>query len=276
MHNGLSRFQWPSLTARLRREVLIWTDSGDTEIIRNSPFHSKFDVTEDIIAIEELSLIANFQYISVRVKVITGEELAIVKNRVIKQDFFITDAVESYKVVTWKENVGEISLKTKRQVRDWWYVVEDSTTKLTMDKLCNVIIMSEKFLNTYSRCYACAKKVLLQSDTLGNCTWCRLTQRLEQCSTKTSARVNVEGVEGMQTSTVFLHLWRRHAKEPLRLSKSYFHAIHLKQFIWRMCRAAEMLADFVARNARRWLHRQMQGCASLAGQPLHEKWKGLV
>ena len=132
MHNGLSRFQWPSLTARLRREVLIWTDSGDTEIIRNSPFHSKFDVTEDIIAIEELSLIANFQYISVRVKVITGEELAIVKNRVIKQDFFITDAVESYKVVTWKENVGEISLKTKRQVRDWWYVVEDSTTKLTM------------------------------------------------------------------------------------------------------------------------------------------------
>lgn len=133
MHNGLSRFQWPSLTVRLRREVLIWTEGGDTEIIRNSPFHSKFDVTEDIIAIEELSLIANFQYVSVRVKVITGEELAVVKKRVIKQDFYITDAVGSYKVVTWKENVCEISLKTKRQVRDWWYVVEDSTTKLTMD-----------------------------------------------------------------------------------------------------------------------------------------------
>lgn len=75
-------------------------------------------------------------------------------------------------------------------------VVEDNTTELTIDKkLCNVIIV-------YSGCYACEGKVLPRSDTLGDCTRCQMTHRLERCSTKMSERVDVEGVEGMRTLTI--------------------------------------------------------------------------
>ena len=45
-------------------------------------------------------------------------------------------------------------------------VVEESTTELTMDKKLR------KFFNTYNGCYACAGKVLPQSDSLGDCTRC--------------------------------------------------------------------------------------------------------
>lgn len=188
-----------------------------------------FDDAEDIITLDELRGIANFQRVSVRVKVIVAEEPVTVKNGLVKQEYVVADATGSCKVVTWEKDIGCMEMETCYELiglmtrvfkgekylsipKDGFEIkligdigaVEDNAVELTKDKkVCNVIILGVKYLDTYSGCYGCGGKVQTRSEVLGQCTRCKAVQRLERCDQKTSARVDVASEDGMQTLSVF-------------------------------------------------------------------------
>ena len=66
--------------------------------------------SENLVTIEEISGLPEYQIVSVRVKVV-GEEYAIeVKRGLTKQDYWIADATGCCKIVKWEENIGLLSV----------------------------------------------------------------------------------------------------------------------------------------------------------------------
>ena len=92
------------------------------EVVRNSSeVHSsakKMNVPEsmfaktkeNLVAIEEVSGIANYEVVAVRVKVVSKEDATEIKKGLGKQDYWIADATACCKIVTWEENVGVLAV----------------------------------------------------------------------------------------------------------------------------------------------------------------------
>ena len=69
--------------------------------------------------------------------------------------------------------------------------------------LLNVTVIGVRYLDNYKGCYACSGKVTPRSDTLGECNRCESIQRLERCTMKTSAKVDVETNNEVHTISAF-------------------------------------------------------------------------
>ena len=61
---------------------------------------------KNLVAIEGVSGIANYEVVGVRVKVVSEEDVTEVKKGLFKQDYCIADTSGCCKNVTWEENVG--------------------------------------------------------------------------------------------------------------------------------------------------------------------------
>ena len=67
---------------------------------------SMFVVNDNLVMLEEIPRLSNYQRVSVRVKVMAEEEAIEVKKGLVKQEYAIADATASCKIVTWKDNIG--------------------------------------------------------------------------------------------------------------------------------------------------------------------------
>ena len=64
---------------------------------------SMFNKLDDLVTVEELPKLSNYQRVSVRVKVLVQEEE---KKGLLKQEYIIADATGSCKIVAWNANTG--------------------------------------------------------------------------------------------------------------------------------------------------------------------------
>ena len=67
---------------------------------------SIFDRLDDLVMVQEIPKLSNYQRVSVRVKVLAQEEEIEVKKGLLKQEYIIADATGSCKIVAWNANTG--------------------------------------------------------------------------------------------------------------------------------------------------------------------------
>ena len=193
-----------------------------------------FGTTNDLVTIDEITELANYQRISVRIKVVAEEEAITVKKGLVKQEYLIADSTGTTKIVTWEDNVGilltgesyKLSGLMVRAFKGRKYLsipkdefkiddiglVDDGSTEFDKKKhLLNVTVIGVRYLDNYKGCYACSGKVPPRSDTLGECNRCESIQRLERCTMKTSAKVDVETNNEVHTISPFHQLLMKFA-----------------------------------------------------------------
>ena len=71
---------------------------------------SMFDRLDDLVMVQEIPKLSNYQRVSVRVKVLAQEEEIEVKKGLLKQEYMIADATGSCKIVACNTNTGVLQL----------------------------------------------------------------------------------------------------------------------------------------------------------------------
>ena len=183
---------------------------------------------ENLVAIEEVSGIANYEVVAVRVKVVSEEDATEIKKGLVKQDYWIADATACCKIVTWKENVGVLavgdcyklsglvvrtfngnkylSVPTEgfhaTKVEDIGVVENVPEEPATEAKFTGVSIVGVKSLEKFDNCYSCSGKVVPKSDSsrVGSCSRCGTLQRLDRCKESAIGRLDFDN--GTDTKTV--------------------------------------------------------------------------
>ena len=203
--------------------------NSDLEVVvrKSSDFEkspTKYDVDVSKfscdITLNELSHLANFQKVDVRVNVVGESDRVKVKD-LMKQEYIIGDATGISKIVAWEDNVGlfvkggsyklsGLNVRTFNgkkylsiardnftviKIDDIGEVKEDTSDLEVQCRITGVKIVGVKFLDVYSGCYACKGKVTAISDILGDCDRCGVTQKIEQCKMYNSARMDYQDFE---------------------------------------------------------------------------------
>lgn len=190
---------------------------------------SMFVTDEHVVTISEISKLANYQRVTLRVKVLHEGKVQTVKSNLCKQEYIIGDATGSCKI---RDDCGIISpeqsvklsgllvrtFNGKKYVciprsnfevsvlEDIGDVDKSALESVQEQKMSDVCIVGVKYFERYSACYSCNGKVIPKSVTVGHCGRCGSSQRLERCKEHLSARIDVECAEGgknVQNLSVF-------------------------------------------------------------------------
>lgn len=138
----------------------------------------------DVVTLDELPQLANFERVSVQVKVVTECDASKVKD-LTKQEYIIADATGVTKIVTWEDNLGllqeglsyKLTGLTVRTFQNEKYLsigmdgfgiseiddigeVYNTTIVVDERKLVNAVFVGVKSLDMFSACYSCAGKVV--------------------------------------------------------------------------------------------------------------------
>ena len=180
----------------------------------------KVDITSnlppDLITLDELPALDNFQTVSVSIKVLTVTEEEEVKKGLVKQDCYIADATGTAKLTLWENNVDILvedqcytlsGIKVRSfKGEKYLSIPKDGFTYTSIDDIgvvkeynpegnnihiCDVEIRSVKYFETYKSCNTCSGKVSPTTDTIGKCNRCQSMQRLDKCSNQTTAKIEV-------------------------------------------------------------------------------------
>ena len=175
----------------------------------------KSDAENDIIvALNELPCLANFQKVTVKIKVIDVSDAVKIKD-LLKQEYMITDSIGTSKIIAWESNVGvlqqgmsyKLSGMNVRTYNNKKYlsIARDGFTISEIDdigevervyetecKITQAVVVGIKYFDVYIACYACNSKVIATSDVLGDCTRCATTPRIDKCKEQHSAKLDLE------------------------------------------------------------------------------------
>ena len=177
---------------------------------------------ENLVTVEEIASLPNYQCVSVRVKLVAEEEEIEVKKGLTKQDYWIADTTGCVKIVTWEDNTGLLAVdkcyklcglivrtyKGKKYLsvpRDGFQVsdiddigvVENNIPeeeKVTETQITGVCVAGVKYLEKFDGCYSCPGKVMPESEAsckVGKCDRCGVMQRLDKCKEHSSARLDL-------------------------------------------------------------------------------------
>ena len=161
---------------------------------------SKFEYNDEVLMLNELPRLSNFQKVSVKVKVVSEKEVEIVKGGLRKQEYIIADSSGTSMITTWGDNVGVLqegesyklsglSVRTYCN-KKFLSIPKDNFTIAIADdigevvdygevekerKMTGVVILGIKFFEVYSGCYSCRGKVTPTTDKLGDCSRCGTT-----------------------------------------------------------------------------------------------------
>lgn len=201
-----------------------------TQLLHSS---SKFEVPDSmfeigdnqLVNIEEISQIPNYQKVSVRIKVIAENNPVQGKKGLTKQEYIIGDSTGCCKITTWEDNIGllvkdcsyKLSNLLVRTFNEKKYLsipkdgfeiipiddigmVEDDTAEIVEEKILkSVSIVGVKSLETYDACYSCSGRVTAKDGDLGCCNRCGSTQLLGHCKEQALARIHVQASNDRHT-----------------------------------------------------------------------------
>ena len=184
-----------------------------------------------LATLDQLPTLANYQVISVRIKVgSVGDVVSVPSHdkKLDKQECVVADATGSCKVVLWNDNLHIFQVGSSYQL-DGVYVCQyqgkkylslarenfhmsdiddievnapDTPVSITRS-LTDCTIVGVKSLDSFPACYSCHSKVLPTTHILGACSRCGITQILEKCQESHTARVDISSEESVTTVTIF-------------------------------------------------------------------------
>ena len=186
--------------------------------IQKSP--TKLDATAiitklptDLITLDQLQTIENFQRVTVKIKVISVKHEEEVKKGLLKQDCVVGDATGTAKITVWEDNVGlftvdesyKLSGAMVRSFKGNKYLsipkydftvepIDDIGTVNTSTETDEIRILEDvevrgvKFFDSYKGCYTCKGKV---TPTTGKCNRCNSIQRLDKCYDQVTAKLEL-------------------------------------------------------------------------------------
>ena len=196
-------------------EVVVRSNSD----VYQSP--TKFDVASSSVSrhlgsdvtLVELTQLANFQKITVRIKVMAVKESETVKNGFVKQDCIVADASASCKLVLWGDSLEEdISYKLSGLImrtyngKKYLSIPKDSSFDFEVigdigvtvekeveeeGKMKGAIVIGVKYFDAYNACYSCKGKVVV-SGSVGECGRCGMMQRVEKCKMAVTVKMDIE------------------------------------------------------------------------------------
>ena len=184
------------------------------------------NLPSDLITLDELPRLENFQTVSVNVKVLHVKTKEEVKKGLVKQDCYVGDATGTAKLTLWENNVGLIvedqcytlsgikvrSFKGEKYLsipKDGFSYVPIDDIGVVQEKiddihiLHNVEIRAVKYFDAYKGCLTCSGKVSPTTDTIGKCNRCESIQRLDKCTNKITAKIEVANTADFKTLTCF-------------------------------------------------------------------------
>ena len=182
-----------------------------TSIIANLPDPS------DVITLNQLPSLANYQRVNLKVKVITVKDEEKMNNGLIKQECVISDSTGTAKITAWEDNVdlfveqnsysitgvtvrsfkGQKFLSIPKDgfksesIEDIGAVAQSNPELETKRTLINVQVCGVKFFDSYNGCYSYKSKVHATSDKLGKCNRCNTIQRLDKCMPQATAKLEL-------------------------------------------------------------------------------------
>ena len=149
------------------------------------------------------------------------KEAQTVNKGLVKQDCVIADATGSCTVILWEDNVDllvkgmsyELSGMVVRNYMGKKYLSipkDDFDVNLIDDigevdeeiveeekEMKGAVVVGVKYFESYDACYSCKGKVVA-TGSVGECGQCGIMQKIEKCSTSTTAKIDVE-VDGHYT-----------------------------------------------------------------------------
>ena len=184
--------------------------------------HTKLDATAiitklptDLITLDQLQTIENFQRVTVKIKVISVKYEE-VKKGLLKQDCVVGDATGTAKITVWEDNVGLFtvdesyklsgamvqSLKGNKylSIPKYDFTVEPiddigtvniSTETDEIRILEDVEVRGVKFFDSYKGCHTCKGKVTPTTEKVGKCNRCNSIQRLDKCYDQVTAKLEL-------------------------------------------------------------------------------------
>ncbi len=169
-----------------------------------------------------------YDKVSIRAKVVRVDQPVKVSGNLTKQDLALADATGSIKLTLWQDKIGSIEqgtsyhftnmvvrtyLHTKYlsmpkegasidKIEDIGSVADDDLPE-TDTTIRSAEVIGVASLDNYNACLSCKGKVDGLDDTLGSCTKCSMTQRLNKCKKQLRAKLYISSGEDYFTLQAF-------------------------------------------------------------------------
>ena len=190
-------------------------------------------------ALDTIHKLQNFQNIIVQAKVLTVKEPLEVKPSLLKQDIIVADSTGTARLTVWQEDTNKISVGSsyvfdKVTVRSydgakyltppksgWSYTtcanigdVEDEP-EVPRDKneMNSASVDGVLYIGSHPSCKTCKAKIDPINDKIGKCTRCKMSQRLDKCPSKLSAKLMICAGEKSITLHAYLPTLQRIIKD---------------------------------------------------------------
>lgn len=191
------------------------------------------------ITLDSVSKLQDFQSIIVQAKVLTVQEPLEVKPSLLKQDVIIADATGTIRLTVWQQDtnqlcIGKSYVFDKVTVRSydgskyltppksgWSYktcddigsVEDEPETLRDRNEIGDAIVDGVLHIASNPSCKTCKANVDIISYTIGKCTRCLMSQRLDKCPPKLSAKLLICGGEKSMTLYAYLPMIQRIIKD---------------------------------------------------------------